>query len=138
MVKILLTTAAFLFVFIIPVQARVLPRFQKTISTASVPAGVGVGARLRADRRAIIVNFSNLNKAAEVSYSLMYETNGETQGVNGSLDLAAGNTATRELVFGTASNGVYRYHTNITNAKLEVTSILSSGQKRIRRFRIKV
>jgi hypothetical protein len=57
--------------------------------------------------------------------------------VGGSLDLSSG-SLTRELVFGTASNGVYRYHSNVTNAKLEITSVLKNGQKRIKKFRIKV
>jgi hypothetical protein len=124
------------------VEAKLLPRFQNISGTVAkktyVISGLIVSARLRADRRALNVYFSNINKVTSLIYTLMYQTNGIDEGVSGTMDSSKGNSATRELEFATASNGVYRYHTNLTNMKLEVTSTLPTGKQTIKRFRIRV
>ncbi|MDO8610698.1 MAG: hypothetical protein Q7R95_09200 [bacterium] len=121
-------------------EAKLLPRFQnaKPAARTSVSSGLGVSVKLRSDRLALNVNFSNLNKVKGVTYTLMYQSNGIDQGVSGSIDLSAGNSVSRELLFGTCSSGVCRYHTNIINMKLEIVSDLLNGKRTIRRYRIKV
>ena len=101
-------------------------------------SGVGTSVRLRSDRKALLVYFSNVSKAKSVSYVLMYQTNGKEEGVGGSIDSAAGNSAQRVLDFGTCSAGVCRYHSNITQMTFEVTIDLPNGKKTLRRFRIRV
>jgi hypothetical protein len=120
--------------------AKLLPRYRKTSQTASntVSAGIITAVSMRGDRQAINVFFSNLSKAKTVSYTLVYQSQGVDKGVSGSIDLSSGNSATRELVFGTASSGVYRYDTSITNTKLEIVTELLTGKKTLRRFRIRV
>lgn len=121
------------------VEAKVLPRFRGVGGVGRVySSGVGVSAYLRSDRLALVVNFSNLNKANNVSYTLSYQTNGKEEGVGGSIDSSAGNSTSRELLFGTCSGGVCRYHTSLTNMKLEVTTELTSGRRTLRRFRIRI
>ncbi len=121
-----------------PLFAKVLPRFQKTNTPARTTAvSVGIYPKLRVDRHALIVNFSNLQLANSVSFTLIYQTNGKEEGASGSADVSQ-RAVTRELLFGTCSTGVCRYHTNITNARLEVITDLKSGKKTIKRFRIKV
>jgi hypothetical protein len=130
------------FLCVYNVEAKLLPRFQNSSGTVAkktyVASGLVVSARLRADRRALNVYFSNINKVTSLTYTLMYQTNGIDEGVSGTMDSSQGNNATRELEFATASNGVYRYHTNLTNMKLEVTSTLPSGKQTIKRFRVKI
>ncbi|QQG44061.1 MAG: hypothetical protein HYW86_04320 [Candidatus Roizmanbacteria bacterium] len=130
-----------LFVFVSTTEAKVLPRYKtagKAVSKSyAAPVGISVSARFRGDRQALNVYFNNLKNATDVSYTLTYETNGKAEGAGGSVDVSAGN-ATRELLFGTCSSGVCRYHTGITGMKLEVVSQLLSGKKSVKRFRIKV
>lgn len=104
----------------------------------AAPSGVVISAKLRGDRRAINLYMSNLNLAQAVSYTLSYDTNGKGEGIGGSVDPKGIYSTSRELVFGTASSGVYRYHSNITGAKLEVIATLKSGKKIVKRFKIKV
>ena len=119
------------------VEAKVLPRFRGS-GGRIISSGVGVSAYLRSDRLALVVNFSNLSKANNVSYTLSYQTNGKEEGIGGSIDSSGGNSASRELLFGTCSGGVCRYHTGLTNMKLEVTTELASGRRTLRRFRVRI
>jgi len=128
------------FIFVIPVEARLLPRFRSSSagSRKGTRSGVIVSPRLSADRKALNVYFANLNKTQNVTYMLSYQTNGKDEGVYGSLDSSSGNTVTRKLLFGTCSSGVCRHHTGITGMKFEVTVELLSGKKAIRRYRVRV
>jgi len=123
-------------------QAKLLPQAQKPpMTTKKAPAsaytGLTVSAKLRSDRKAIIINFGNLQSVSSVSYSLIYEHDGQQEGAGGTVS-ETGNTATRELLFGTCSHGVCRYHTNIKNAKLEITYKTKAGKTYLKRYRIKV
>ena len=124
------------------VHAKVLPRFAGSASKSTggkvVSSSVGINPRLRTDRKALNVYFSNLGKAKSVSYTLMYQTNGRDEGAGGTIDSGGGDSVSRELLFGTCSAGVCRYHSGITNMKFEVTTELQNGKKTLRRFRVKV
>lgn len=111
-------------------------RGQQTVAKAT-GLGINVSPRIRADRKAFIVSFSNLQNASSVSYTLVYNANGQQEGAGGTIS-SSGNSATRELLFGTCSKDVCRYHTNITNARFEVTYTTASGKKYLKRYRIKV
>ncbi len=129
------------FVFTGVVEAKLLPRFTRTNKTAgqrTVSSGLVVSPKLRRDRLALIITFSNLQKVNNVTYTLMYQTNGKDEGVSGTIDSSAGTSVTRELLFGTCSAGVCRYHPNITNMKLEIISELSNGKQTLKRYKIKV
>lgn len=124
------------------VYAKKLPSKSAKKTTKQAPkrggSGVVVSAKLRSDRKAVNVYFANLNLAQSVSYTLSYQTDGKQEGVGGSIDPKGVYSTSRELVFGTASGGVYRYHSNISGAKLEIITNLKSGKKSIKRFKIKV
>ena len=121
------------------VKAKVLPHAKTAAKTATaVSSGVGVSARLKRNPNTLIVYFSNLNQASNVQYMLSYQAEGVEQGVGGSLPLGGENSTQRELLFGTCSSGVCRYHSGISNARLEVTITTTSGRTIIRRFRIRV
>lgn len=120
-------------------EAKVLPRFQKgAVKGRAVASGLYVSPRLRADRKALLIAFGNLRSVQSVSYALVYQTDGSQEGASGSLDSSSGNTASRELLFGTCSAGVCRYHSGVKNARLDITSVLKNGRKSIRKFRIRV
>lgn len=139
MKKIIYFATLFLFLlFLTPVEAKLLPRFQNVKRVSRGSSGAYVSARLRGDRLALIATFGNLQKVANATYTLMYQTAGVDQGISGSLDSSSGNTVTRELLFGTCSNSVCRYHGSITNMKLEVNLDLPNGKRVIKRFRIRV
>lgn len=132
----------FLLVFLSvePVEAaKLLPQAKKVGASVrrTTSYGVTVFPKLRADRKAVIINFAKLQNATSVSYTLVYKTNGIEEGAGGTVT-AETSTATRELLFGTCSRNVCRYHTNITNARLEVQSKLKSGKTSIKRYRIRV
>lgn len=131
-----------LFIFTGSAQARLLPQAGKsakpTTTKATVKAGISVYPKLRADRRALTINFANLQNAKSVSYALIYQTAIQEEGAIGSINLTNSNTKTEELLFGTCSKNVCRYHTNIKNARLEVSYTTKSGKKYLRRYRIKV
>lgn len=135
--KILSILLIFLFLFSASQQFTYA---KKRLPSKGKAGGSGVGVivslRLRSDRLALIVNFSGLSKANTVSYTLSYNTNGVPQGVVGSITPTA-ETASRELLFGTCSAGVCRYHSNLTNMKLVVTSNLKSGKRAIKTFKIR-
>ncbi|MBI2051305.1 hypothetical protein HYT33_00930 [Candidatus Roizmanbacteria bacterium] len=118
--------------------ARVLPRFSGSSKGRRGYSGIAISARLRGDRKALMVNFGNLRLARSVSYTLVYQTDGKDEGASGAIDASSGVSATRELLFGTCSAGVCRYHSNIQNARLEVVTVFPSGKKSVRRFRIRV
>ena len=77
----ILVIVLFLFFFAENVQAKMLPQAAKSgpkaaVAKNSVGTGISVSPRVRADRRAVIVNFANLQNAKSVSYFLTYSTNG--------------------------------------------------------------
>lgn len=118
---------------------RILPRAQSSKGTvATKTKGVTTSVKFRPDRLAIIVSLNNLSIASKVDYVLSYYTRGTTQGASGAISIASDETITRELLFGTCSHGVCRYDTGISNARLVITTKLSSGRKVIKSYRLKV
>ena len=105
--------------------------------TSSNTRGVKAQIRFRADRRGLLINFSEFNNINSVTYVLTYTSNGVPQGVRGTVTAETA-TDQKELLFGTCSHGVCRYHTNITNAHLIIDSKLSSGLIIRKPYRIKV
>lgn len=128
------------FIYVGSAQAKTLPQaisgkvapVSKTTST-----GIGVSVKFRADRKAVILGFSNLQNASAVSYTLTYSQNGQEEGAIGSLNLG-NSTLTQELLFGTCSKNVCRYHSNIKNVKLEVLYTLKSGKKYVKRYKLNI
>lgn len=115
---------------------------KKATATASKPSSssaVGVTTKVSflPGKRGIVATFSNLEIATSVSYSLTYSSRGIQEGAGGSLTELSG-TQTRELLFGTCSAGVCRYHSGIKNAKFTVTTVLKNGKKVTKVFRLKV
>ena len=140
----ILFVVTLIFLFFISIQeayaAKTLPQSKsskKTTVKKSQGAGISVTPKLRLDRQALVVYFSNLQNAQSVSYMLIYKTNGQEEGAGGRVLPSEGN-ATRELLFGTCSKNVCRYHPNITNMSFEVTAQLTSGKKLIKRYKIKI
>ena len=138
--SILITIVFSLFIFAKSADAKVLPQAVKSSPKTSIKAvgtGINVSPRLRADRRALIVYFSNLQNAKSVSYALTYNTSTQPEGAIGSLSLGK-SSASQELLFGTCSKNVCRYHTGINNMRLEVSYTTQAGKKYLKRYKIRV
>ena len=135
----LVAVLAFFYFLSVPlVDAKLLPRYQKKSSGRQTStSSFYVSPRLRADRRAIIIYFGNLNQVNSATYNLFYQADGVDQGVSGSVDSSGGNSTSRELDFGTCSSGDCRYHGNISNMKLEIQADLTSGRRATKRYRIR-
>lgn len=120
---------------------KILPQAKgsgkQVTSARPTGSGITVSPRLRGDRKGLLVSFGNLQNAGSVSYQLIYNTSGQQEGAGGSI-ASSGNAASRELLFGTCSKDVCRYHINITNMRFEVTYTATSGKKYLKRYRIKV
>lgn len=135
-----------LFALLQPQEARakrLLPRAQPTSPSTGTATpriasrGVNISVKFRADRRAIVATFSNLNIASSVSYQLTYTARGVPQGAGGTVSTGDDPT-TRTLLFGTCSGGVCRYDTGITGARFQVTTTLPNGLKIVKPFRLRV
>lgn len=129
-------------VFAQETDAKLLPQSAKTAvkQTSGRSAGttISVSPKLRPDRKALNVNFSNLQNAKSVSYMLVYRQNGQEEAAMGALNLTGGAIDKAELLFGTCSKNVCRYHINIRDARLEVSYTSKLGKKYLKKFKIKV
>lgn len=105
--------------------------------TRTYTRGVRASVQFRPDRRGLLINFSGFGNIVSVTYTLTYNSNGIPQGAGGTATPATAGEQ-RELLFGTCSGGVCRFHSNITNARLVIDSKLSSGLVVRKPYRIKV
>lgn len=103
-----------------------------------VSGRIGSSVKFNAGRNGVIINFSGLTNANSVTYSLSYNSNGIPQGAMGTISNIITSTDTRELLFGTCSGGVCRYHQNLTNASLVITSKLKSGYTTRKTYKIRI
>ncbi len=142
--KKLICLGLFLGILLAPlsVEAKVLPQAGKAapkqISGKAGGATIGVSPKMRADRRAVLVNFSNLQNASNVSYQLIYSHDGQQEGAMGGMTLNGQTSDKAELLFATCSNGVCRYHSNIKDARLEVSYTSKNGKKYLKKFKIRL
>lgn len=131
-----------LFIFAGITEAKILPQSAKTslkqTSARSTGTTISVTPKIRADRKALNVNFSNLQNAKSVSYMLIYKQNGQEEAAMGALNLTGSASDKAELLFGTCSKNVCRYHSYIKDARFEVSYTSKTGKKYLKKFRIKV
>ena len=132
-----------LFVSAEGIEAKVLPQAQqssgKSITSKNVSVvGIGIYPRLRADRRALMVYFANLQNAREVSYLLRYRTSIQDEAAMGGLNLSGLTSQTSEILFGTCSKNVCTYHSGIKDAKLEISYTTKAGRKFLKKYRINI
>ena len=119
-----------------PVSAK--KRIGSGTNTSVVSSGpFAVYPRLTKDRKALLVTFSNLNAISSFSYELTYLGSGIDQGVFGQVTPKGENSTSRELLFGTCSHGVCRYHTGIKNMLFVVKATLKNGQTLTKKYRVK-
>jgi len=119
-----------------PVLAK--KRIGSGTRAVGVSGGITISPKLRKDRKALEISFSNINNAFSFSYELTYLADGIEQGVYGTVTPKPGETFTsRELLFGTCSHGVCRYHQNLQNMRFTVTTSLRNGKKTIHKYRVK-
>jgi hypothetical protein len=119
---------------------RLLPQLKSTSATGTTTSSgvVNIRVKFRSDRKAIIGTFTNISVAKSIDYILTYKTNGVEQAAVGSVSPTSPNPQIRELLFGTCSSRVCRYDGNITDAKFVVTSVLKTGKKIVKTFKLRV
>lgn len=120
-----------------------MPQAQNSITKSVVgknvkATGIRVYPKLRGDKKALTVNFANLSNAAAVSYLLTYKTSTQEEGAMGSLNLSGSSADRIELLFGTCSKNVCRYHTGVKDVRLDISYALKTGKKYLKKFRIKI
>jgi hypothetical protein len=109
------------------------PTLVKNTSAQGIPAIV----RYRSDKQGILLSLSNFNGLESISYSFTYETNGVAQGAGGNITASNNPTTQRELIFGTCSTSVCRYHYNLSNARLLLSAKYTNGRTATKTYRIK-
>lgn len=112
----------------------VVPVKSKAVKTSGVSYSQ---AKLSRATHSIFLTLTNLTTVSRVDYVLHYTANGLSQGAIGSAVPQGKSTDTRDVYFGTCSKGVCTPHSNITNAKLTVTTTLKSGKIHSKRYVIK-
>ena len=105
--------------------------------SSKISSGIIISPKLRKDRKALLVTFSNLQNVSSFTYELTYLANGIDQGVYGSVTPKGEGSTSRDLLFATCSHNVCRYHTNIQNMRFVVKSSLKNGQKISKSYRVK-
>ena len=126
------------FIFLFTLFPNITYGIKKTTTAKKSVATFSVSPKLRKDRKALVVYFNNLQTTKSVSYMLIYRTNGQEEGAGGSVNPSQGSSASRELLFGTCSKNVCRYHPNLSNMSFEVKAQLKSGKNLIKRYKIKI
>lgn len=140
--KLIFLVFAFLFLFLFPspgycLRTRVRkPKKASGSRVSRTSRGVHAQVRFRPDRQGLLIDFSNFANLESVSYELVYNAGGLSQGVGGIVTID--DTGTKNLFFGTCSSGVCTPHRNITNARLSIRSVLKDGTVILKPFRIKV
>ena len=133
--------ASVFLIFNSQVQAKILPQSKGVtgkIVSKSTGSTIGVYPNLAANRRSVTVNFTNLQNAKSVSYLLIYKTSAQEEAAGGALNLKGQSSDKIELLFGTCSSGVCRYHAGVNNARLEVSYTSVNGKKYLKKYKIKV
>lgn len=144
MKKLIIILLVFSSLFLIisnPTHVSAAKKFAPKKKTVRItkPSAVGIPAsvRYRGDKQGILLSFPNFNGIDSVSYSFTYETNGTTQGAGGTIRQDNNPTSQRELLFGTCSSGVCRYHYNLKNARLTLNAKFANGKTATKAYRIK-
>lgn len=119
---------------------RILPRWSSTAlpTTAIISGKPTISVKFLPSHLGITVVVQNTGSTSSISYSLTYFSRGIEQGADGAIKLDA-NTVSKQLIFGSCStNNNCRYDTQITDAKLTVTTTLKTGRRVIKPFKLKI
>lgn len=90
------------------------------------------------NKRSVSLYLANLQKTISVTYSLSYVTDGKSEGAGGTIKTKGKYSLSRNLLFGTCSNKVCRYHKKIKNAQLTVVVTYLDGTSITKTFKLRV
>lgn len=114
-----------------PVIKKIIKKVIKKplVKTAPSLGTATFTAKVRTGTKDVAVTFKNLSRVTSISYTLGYNsTNKGSQGIVGSIQVGKQSQITRYLVFGTASSGVFSYHSGISGAYVEATFTMRDGK----------
>ena len=105
----------------------------------STGGGLGIPAsvRYRPDKLALLLSFYNFSGIESINYSFTYTSNGLVQGVGGRVTASNDPSSVRELLFGTCSSGVCKYHENLSGTSLALTANFSNGTVAKKLYRVR-
>jgi len=106
------------------------------VSSSGGGGAPGVSARLSGWKQYLNLSFRGISGTNGVNYELIYNGNGNEQGVYGSVKASEGN-AGRKIFLGTCSHLACTSYKNINSLKLTVTFMLKNGQESVKRYRVR-
>lgn len=109
----------------------------KTITTPTARSSqLSVTAKFTGWKQYLNVNFKGLNNTKGVTYELIYASNGLDQGGGGRIE-ANTNAVSRNIFLGSCSHAVCTPHKNISNVRLTINYLSTSGQNITKSYRVK-
>ncbi len=127
----------FLFFGTTPVLAAKKRVWGKTIvTTTSRNSSFSVSAKFSGWKQYLNVSFRGVASTKDVSYQLVYESNGVDQGAGGRVSPSEGNV-TKILFLGSCSYRVCTASKNVSNVRLIITYITNSGQTVVKNYKVK-
>jgi hypothetical protein len=135
---VLLSLAVFLAFFgTTPALAAKTRVWGKTINTtASRNSPLSVSARFSGWKQYLNVSFRGVASTKDITYELIYASNGVDQGAGGKVFPNEGNV-TKSLFLGTCSTRVCTAHKNISNVRLTITYQTTGGQNVVKKYKVK-
>lgn len=101
-------------------------------------ANVVVSSSVAPNKQSVTLYLANLQKTKNVQYQLSYMTDGKQEGAGGTINTKGKFSLSRNLLFGTCSNKVCRYHKKLKNAVLTVIITFQDGTSITKTFKLRV
>lgn len=120
-----------------PVIAAKSRVWKASTSRASTSGGkFSVSAKITGWKQYLNVSFKGMASTKGVNYELIYQGNGQDQGVFGSVKPSEGN-AVRSIFLGTCSHKVCTPYKNINSMRLTISQKTTDGQSIVKKYRVK-
>jgi len=133
----LLALMMLLYFGVTPAMAAKKRVWGKTIvTTAPKSAGLTVSARFTGWKQYLNVSFKGVASTKDVSYELIYSSNGVDQGAGGKVYASEGNIS-KSLFLGTCSFRVCTAHKNISNVRLRIAYQTTDGNSVTKNYKVK-
>lgn len=106
------------------------------VTTASRNNPLTISAKFSGWKQYLNVSFRGVANTKDITYEIIYASNGVDQGAGGRVNSNEGNV-TKSLFLGTCSYRVCTAHKNINNVRLRVSYLTSNGQNVVKNYKVK-
>ncbi len=107
-----------------------------TVTSTASSGKLSVSAKFTGWKQYLDISFKGLGSTKGVNYDLIYASNGVDRGGGGMVDASVGNV-TRKVFLGSCSHAVCTADKNISNVRLSVTYMTTSGQSVTKNYKVK-